>query len=58
VEITASVPDDLDTIPALAAAGVGRLLVPATGMGGLTGRATGIEGVLGWRETIERYAGM
>lgn len=56
VEITASVPDDLESIPAMAAAGVRRLLVPATGMGGLRSRASGVEGVRAWAETIERFA--
>jgi probable F420-dependent oxidoreductase len=56
VEITASVPDDLDTIPAMAAAGIRRLLVPATSMGGLRTRASGIEGVLAWKDVIDRHA--
>ena len=58
VEITASIPDDLETLPAMAAAGVARVLVPVTGMGGLRRAASGVEGVLSWRDTIERYAGL
>jgi probable F420-dependent oxidoreductase len=58
VEITASMPDDPDTLPALAAAGVSRVLVPVTGVAGLRRAVSGVEGVLSWRETIERYAAL
>ena len=55
VEITASLPDDLDDIPALAAAGVSRLLVPVTPMAGLAPRVDGPAGALAFAEVIERY---
>ncbi len=58
VEITASMPDDPSEIPALAARGISRVLVPVTSVTGLKSRATGIEGVLAWKDTIERYAGV
>jgi len=58
VEITASMPDDPETLPAMAAAGIGRVLIPVTGVAGLKRAASGIEGVLSWRETIERYAAL
>jgi hypothetical protein len=56
VEITASIPDDLDTLPAMAAAGISRVLVPVTSVAGLRRAASGVEGVLSWRDTIERHA--
>jgi alkanesulfonate monooxygenase SsuD/methylene tetrahydromethanopterin reductase-like flavin-dependent oxidoreductase (luciferase family) len=56
VEITMGMPDDLERIPELAAAGVSRVLLPVTGVAGLARRLSGPEDLLGWRETIERYA--
>ncbi len=56
VEITASLPDDLDEIPRLAKLGVTRLLVPVTPMAGLAVAIKDSEGALQWREKIERYA--
>jgi probable F420-dependent oxidoreductase len=58
VEITAGMPDDLDALPALAAAGVRRVLVPVTGVAGLRRVIAGPADVLAWRETIERFAGL
>ena len=58
VEITASMPDDPADLPALAALGVSRVLVPVTGVAGLKTAAHGVEGVLGWKDTIERYASL
>jgi alkanesulfonate monooxygenase SsuD/methylene tetrahydromethanopterin reductase-like flavin-dependent oxidoreductase (luciferase family) len=55
VEITVSMPDDPAEIPALAAHGISRVLVPVTSVTGLQSRAPGIEGVLSWKDTIERY---
>lgn len=55
IEITASLPDDLDTIPQLAAIGVTRVLVPVTPMAGLATAVASPEEALAWRETIERY---
>ncbi len=56
VEITVSMPDDPSTLPELAAAGVGRVLVPVTGVAGLKKVVSGVEGVMSWKDTIERYA--
>ena len=56
IEFTASLPDNLDDIPALAAAGVSRLLVPVTGAAGLAGRIRGPEDLVKWRDTIQKYA--
>jgi len=58
VEITASMPDDPETLPALAAAGVSRVLVPVTGVAGLKRAVSGVDGVLTWKDTIERYAAL
>jgi probable F420-dependent oxidoreductase len=56
VEITTSLPDDLDDIPELARRGVSRMLVPTTPMAGLPTRVDGPEGVAAFAEVIERYA--
>jgi hypothetical protein len=56
VEITVGIPDDLSQLPAYAAAGVSRVLVPVTGVAGLARKVSGPEDLLAWRETIERYA--
>ncbi|HTC12220.1 MAG TPA: LLM class F420-dependent oxidoreductase [Acetobacteraceae bacterium] len=56
IEITVSIPDDLDEIPRLAEFGVGRVLVPVTGVAGLHGVIRGAEDVLKWRDVIDRYA--
>ena len=56
LEITTSLPDDLDDIPSLAAAGVTRLLVPVTPMPGLQTRLGNPEEVLAWRDQVEKYA--
>ena len=56
IEITTSLPDDLDTIPDLAAAGVHRLLVPVTSMAGLSTVIAKPEDALNWRDRIEKYA--
>ena len=55
VEITVSMPDDPAELPALAARGIGRVLVPVTSMAGLKTAARGVEGVLSWKDTIARY---
>lgn len=57
VEITASLPENLDTLPDLAAAGIKRVLVPVTGVAGPKTVIRGPEDTLAWRETIERFAG-
>ena len=58
VEITASMPDDPAELPAMAAAGIGRVLVPVTSAAGLKRAVRGIEGVLSWKDTIDKYAGL
>lgn len=55
IEFTASLPDNLDDIPALAAAGVKRILVPVTGAAGLSNRIRGPEDLVKWRDVIEKY---
>ena len=55
LEITASMPEDMERIPALAQLGVTRLLVPATPMAGLKQMVRGPEDVAKFREVIERY---
>jgi probable F420-dependent oxidoreductase len=57
IEITTSLPDDLDEIPALAARGVHRLLVPTTPMAGLPTRIDGPEGARAFGTVIEKYGG-
>jgi hypothetical protein len=42
-------------LPAMAAAEIGRVLVPVTGVAGLKRAASGVEGVLSWKDTIDRY---
>jgi len=56
IEFTASLPDDLDEIPALAAMGVKRILVPVTGAAGLARRIRGPEDVAAWSDVVEKYA--
>lgn len=56
VEITTSLPDDLESIPELAAAGVDRLLVPVTSMAGLATVISSPEDALSWRNLLEKYA--
>ncbi|MCB9929178.1 MAG: LLM class F420-dependent oxidoreductase [Alphaproteobacteria bacterium] len=56
IEFTASLPDNLDDIPALAAMGVKRLLVPVTGAAGLANRIRGPEDLKQWSDTIQKYA--
>jgi probable F420-dependent oxidoreductase len=58
VEITAGMPENPDELPALAASGISRVLVPVTSVAGLKRSAKGIEGVLSWKSTIERHAAL
>ena len=51
-----SLPDNLEDIPALAAMGVTRVLVPVSPMGGLATVIATPEDALGWRDTLARYA--
>ncbi|MDH5288861.1 MAG: LLM class F420-dependent oxidoreductase [Acidimicrobiia bacterium] len=56
LEITTSVPDDLDDIPALAARGVSRLLVPVSPIAGLATVIQSPDDATTWGEIVERYA--
>jgi len=56
VEVTVGMPDDLTELGNYAAAGVARVLLPATGVAGLARRVSSPDDLLGWRDTIERYA--
>ena len=56
VEITASLPDDLSELPAMAARGISRVLVPVTNAAGLATRVRGPEAMKEWKDTIARYA--
>ena len=58
VEITVGMPDDVERLPELAAAGVSRVLLPVTGVAGLARKVAGPEDLLSWRDTIERYAAL
>jgi probable F420-dependent oxidoreductase len=55
LEITVSLPDNLDDIPALAALGVNRILVPVTSMAGLAPVVKTPDDAVKWRDTIEKY---
>ncbi|TDJ25459.1 MAG: hypothetical protein E2O59_11110 [Gammaproteobacteria bacterium] len=56
LEITASLPDDLEDIPRLKGLGVSRLLVPVTPMAGMGNTIRGPEEALAWKQHIERFA--
>jgi len=56
IEITTSLPNDMDEIPSLAAAGVSRILVPVTPMAGLATRIANPDDVKNWRDIIDKYA--
>lgn len=57
LEITTSVPENLDDIPQLVELGVDRILVPITPTPGMGSNVVGSpEEAILWRDTIERYA--
>lgn len=56
IEITTSLPESLDDLPALAAAGVDRVLVPVTSMAGLSTVIANPDDASGWKDTLEKYA--
>lgn len=56
IEITVGLPEKLEDIPALAAMGVSRVLVPVSGMAGLAATITTPEDALGWKDRIAKYA--
>ena len=56
IELTASLPDDLDQIPEMAKLGVSRLLVPVTPMMGLDNTIRNVADIPRWREILDKYA--
>lgn len=56
LEITVGLPDKLEDIPALAAMGVTRVLVPVSGMAGLASVIATPDDCLKWRDTLQKYA--
>ncbi|MCZ6888356.1 MAG: LLM class F420-dependent oxidoreductase [Gammaproteobacteria bacterium] len=56
VEITVSLPSDLQDLPKLAELGVARVLVPVTPMAGLPTTIHGPEEALTWKSRIEEFA--
>ena len=56
IEMTVSLPDSLDDLPALAKLGVTRVLVPASAMAGLKQVIASPEDAAGWKATIAKYA--
>ncbi len=55
LEITASLPPNLEEIPALAALGVDRILVPVTPMPGMASWIKNPDEALAWRDRIDQY---
>lgn len=55
LEITASLPADLEDIPNLAALGVHRILVPVTPMPGMATWIRNPQEALAWRDRIDQY---
>ncbi len=56
IEITTSLPDNLDDLPAMAAAGIGRVLVPVVFTKEFKNVVRGPEDVGRWRDLIEKHA--
>jgi len=56
IEITTSMPDDVSKLPALAAMGVSRVVVPVTPMAGLATAIDGPDDARRWADTIGEYA--
>ncbi len=56
IEITVSLPENLDDIPKLAKLGVTRVLVPVSGMAGLNTVISSPEDCSNWGDTIAKYA--
>jgi probable F420-dependent oxidoreductase len=56
IEFTTSLPDDLSTLPDLAAIGVDRVLVPVSPIAGLATVIRSPADALGWKDTIAKYA--
>ncbi len=58
VEVTTSLPEDLDELPRLAEIGVSRVLVPVMANFGLARRVSGPDSLGEWRDTIDKYASL
>ena len=56
LEITVSLPNDLDQIPALAAAGVNRVLVPVIPTPGMDHLISGPDDLANWCDILDKYA--
>ena len=56
IELTVSLPDDLEQIPELAKLGVSRLLVPVTPMMGLSNAIRNVDDIPRWRDFLDKYA--
>ena len=56
LEITTSMPDDLEQIPEYAAAGINRVLVPVSPMAGLKTAIKNPDDIPAWRDILEKYA--
>ena len=56
IEFTVAIPEDIETIPALAKLGVTRILIPSSAMGGTSKWASNPDEVLELQDTIQRFA--
>lgn len=56
IEITVSVPDDLEELDRLANLGVSRVLVPVASIQGMNTVISGPEDALAWKDRLARYA--
>ncbi|MDA1073796.1 MAG: LLM class F420-dependent oxidoreductase [Proteobacteria bacterium] len=56
IEITASMPDNVDDIATLRDLGVSRIVVPVTPMAGMSNPISGPDDLAGWRDIIARYS--
>jgi probable F420-dependent oxidoreductase len=56
LELTVSLPEKLEDLPALASLGVSRVLVPVSAMAGLATVIATPDDALRWKDTIARYA--
>jgi len=55
LEITTNIPDDLDEIPAMAARGIDRVLVPVSSVAGLDAVIKNADDLARWGEIIDKY---
>ena len=56
LELTVSMPDDVEDIPRLSEMGVDRVLVPVSAVAGLAIGITSPDDALAWRDTVARYS--